>query len=319
MSAKISVEVPADIIGKLSDARMNFQGISRLFSYYVPSSYVSGGKLPLMITLHGRSFNAQQQLLDSRFVAIAEREHFILVAPNCVTIDADMNLASEGYTFSEPKFVDSNMIRWNAGFELHNELKIDDVSYILALIDYFEAQFSINLKKVFLTGMSNGALMSIYIATQVPEKIAGIGAVTGIVPFEYMKRNISAPMRVVFINGDKDPIVNINGFPGQSPSIYESAEWFSNQLGAGGKSTITYLPQTKRDDLTDDLTKVAKHEWAENNGSQVTLYVVEDGGHTWPSGTQYYPEERIGKLSKQVCASELIWDAFKDFMSKTDS
>ena len=315
MNAAVKIEVPADVIGKLSEARVNFQGISRLFSYYIPSGYVPGDKLPLMITLHGRSFNARQQLLDSRFDAIAEREKFILIAPNCVTIDADMELASEGYTFSDLEGIDPNMIRWNANFDLHNELNIDDTAYILALIDYFESVLRIDSTKVFLTGMSNGALMSTYIATQVPEKIAGIGAVTGIVPFDYMKKSISGPMRVVFINGDKDPIVNINGFPGHSPSIYDAAKWFSNQFGSGDSDTVTYLPQTQK----DDITKVVKHDWAESNGSQVTLYVVEDGGHTWPGGTQYYPEQRIGKLCTHVCASELIWSAFKDFMAENPS
>ena len=315
MSVTVNIEVSADVIGKLSEARVNFQGISRVFSYYVPSSYNPEDTLPLMITLHGRSFNARQQLLDSRFDVIAEREKFILIAPNCVTIDANMNLAGEGYTFSDLAGIDPNMVRWNADFELHNELKIDDVSYILALIDYFAQQFSIDQKSVFLTGMSNGALMSTYIATQVPEKIAGVGAVTGIVPFEYMKKDISEPMKIVFINGDKDPIVNIDGFPGHSPSIYDAAKWFSAQFGAHGDSTITYLPQIEK----DDPTRVVKHEWPKNNGSQVTLYVVEDGGHTWPSGTQYYPQERIGKLCKQVCASELIWSAFKDFIAENQS
>ncbi|MCL2367733.1 MAG: hypothetical protein FWC72_01950, partial [Oscillospiraceae bacterium] len=65
------VEVPAERIGELADARVTFQGISRVFTYYVPSNFTPGDTLPLMITLHGRAFNAESQLLESQFHELA--------------------------------------------------------------------------------------------------------------------------------------------------------------------------------------------------------------------------------------------------------
>jgi polyhydroxybutyrate depolymerase len=42
----------------------------------------------------------------------------------------------------------------------------------------------------------------------------------------------------------------------------------------------------------------------------VVLYTIEGGGHTWPGGWQYYPEERIGKTCRDINASELMWEFF---------
>ena len=302
-------EVAPDKIGELADARMNFQGISRLYTYYIPSTYQEGDKLPLMITLHGRAFNAEQQLADSQFDKMAEEEGFILIAPNCVTIDNDGNTASEGYTFRDLSGVSANNIRWNAMYSFYDIHGVDDVAYISELIDYFAQHFGIDTDRVYLSGMSNGALMSMRLATELTDKIAGIGAVAGTISYQFMENGVSGPMKIVMINGDEDPTVNIDGAPNYSPSIWEAAEWFNEQFGITGDPVITELPQT----VEDDPTQVVKYEWPEKDGSQVVIYLVKGGGHTWPGGTQYFPEARIGKLSRHYSASELIWEELKDF------
>lgn len=308
-SPSLPPEIIPDKIGELADARMTFQGISRLYTYYVPSTYKVGDRLPLMISLHGQGLNAAQQLKDSQFDVLAERENFILIVPNCVTIDSSGNLASEGYTYRDLPDVGAENRRWNVKNEAHDLKGVDDVAYISALIDSFSKWFNVDTDRVYISGMSNGALMSIRLAVELTDKVAGIGAVGGTVPYYYMTKDISGPLKVVFINGDSDPIVPIGGYPGYSPSIWEGADWFNKQFGVTRDAAVTELPQT----VEGDETKVVKYEWPEKNSSQVVVYVVEGGGHTWPGGTQYLPEASIGKLSKHYSASELIWNELKGF------
>ena len=298
-----------DKIGVLSDARMNFQGISRLYTYYVPSDYDSNDKLPLMITLHGQGFGAAQQLKDSKFDTLAESENFIMIAPNCVTIDSDGNLASEGLTFKDIPNVGPENRRWNIKNPVHDDKGIDDIAFISALIDLFEDKFNIDRTRVYVSGLSNGALMSIRLSVELSDEIAGIGAVAGTLPYDYMKNEISSPMKIVLINGDADPTVPIGGYPGFSPPIQDAAAWYNQQFNVTAEAVKTELPQT----VEEDTTKVVKYEWPQNQGSQTVLYVVEGGGHTWPGGTQYFPEARIGKLSMHYSASKLIWDELKNF------
>ena len=171
------VEMPANKVGVLSEGRVTHNGLSRLFLYYVPTSYKQGDALPLMLTLHGRAFNAKQQLSDCKFVELSERKGFIVIAPNCVTIDNDNNLASEGLTFMDLQGVDPNNIRWNVDYPLHNSLGIDDVGYLSALIDYIADEFKADTRRVYVAGMSNGAVMSMRLATQLTHKFAGAAAI----------------------------------------------------------------------------------------------------------------------------------------------
>jgi polyhydroxybutyrate depolymerase len=51
-------------------------------------------------------------------------------------------------------------------------------------------------------------------------------------------------------------------------------------------------------------------------GSEVTLFTVEGGGHTWPGGKKYLPERFIGKTSQDLDASQEIWTFFSRHRSE---
>jgi len=60
-----------------------------------------------------------------------------------------------------------------------------------------------------------------------------------------------------------------------------------------------------------DGTRIRREVYAESaGGSEVILYAVEGGGHTWPGGGQYLPEWLIGKTSHDLDASLVVWDFF---------
>ena len=44
--------------------------------------------------------------------------------------------------------------------------------------------------------------------------------------------------------------------------------------------------------------------------SRVKLLEINGGGHTWPGGKQYLPKGIVGRLSREINASETIVDFF---------
>ena len=46
-------------------------------------------------------------------------------------------------------------------------------------------------------------------------------------------------------------------------------------------------------------------------GTEVVLYKIKGGGHTWPGGWQYLGEAIIGKTCRDIDGSKVIWDFFK--------
>ena len=71
------------------------------------------------------------------------------------------------------------------------------------------------------------------------------------------------------------------------------------------------LQQERIADKAGDGTTVDVTSYAScANGTEVRGYVVNGGGHAWPGGLQYFPASIIGKTSKNMDASETIWEFF---------
>jgi polyhydroxybutyrate depolymerase len=61
-----------------------------------------------------------------------------------------------------------------------------------------------------------------------------------------------------------------------------------------------------------DNCRVKWFRWSGGrNGTEVVLYKVEGGGHTWPGGPQYLPPYAIGRVCRDFDATAAIWEFFK--------
>ena len=67
-------------------------------------------------------------------------------------------------------------------------------------------------------------------------------------------------------------------------------------------------PPVHYDRVPDDETAVT--EIAHTGCSEVRLFSIEGGGHTWPGGPQYLSKSRIGRVSKELDMSEELWKFF---------
>ena len=126
----------------------------------------------------------------------------------------------------------------------------------------------------------------------------------------------SRAISVLAIHGTKDPLVpwegGIRGFAGKklgrALSVADTFKYWKSHDQCPSKSVITYEP----DKNPQDGTKVRKESYSGcKDETEVILYAIEGGGHTWPNGYQYLPELLVGKTSKDIDANEVIWNFFK--------
>src|SRR5439155_18884451 len=124
-----------------------------------------GAPTAMLIALHGGGGDADFQADDSRYKLISKSEQagFITVFPN-------------GYSRMPGRV----LATWNAGTCCGAAQKnnVDDVGFIRAVIARMERQANIDRRRIFATGMSNGAMMSWRLACEAPEMRA-IAAVAG--------------------------------------------------------------------------------------------------------------------------------------------
>jgi polyhydroxybutyrate depolymerase len=223
----------------------------------------------------------------------------------------------EGFIVCYPQGVDKH---WNDGrpgaTSRASQENINDVGFISALIDRFVKNLNVDPKSVYVTGISNGAMMSHRLGWELSSKISAIAPVAGAMPENLPKRpSPPNPVSVLVISGTDDPLVPYHGGEvhlynkelGRVLSVSESVEHWVKQ-NACSVSTIVQVP----DNDPNDGTTVSKTTYSGGkDGSEVVFYSIKGGGHTWPSGSQYLSEKIIGRTCRDFGASEVIWEFFK--------
>ncbi len=233
----------------------------------------------------------------------------------------------EGFIVVYPDGIEKH---WNdgrsggeTGYRVHKE-NIDDVGFISTLIDYLIKELNIDPKRVYVTGMSNGAIMSYRLACELTEKIAAIAPVTGNMPQNiYPSCSPLRPISVLAINNVNDPLMPWAGKDITGPfglkklgkvlSASDTIRFWVTHNNCTSSPVIIEEPD--RD--PKDGTRVRKKVYGNGkDGTEVILYAIEGGGHTWPGGWQYLPERIVGKTTRDIDANEVIWDFFKKHSTK---
>jgi polyhydroxybutyrate depolymerase len=276
-------------------------GLERTYRIHIPPELPDNITPALVFVLHGGGGTGEgmeRSLTLGGFNTIADQQNCIVVYPDGV----------------EKNWNDG---RKNVTDPAHHQ-NIDDVGFFTILIENLSQEFNIDPHRIFVTGISNGAMMSYRLACEIPEKIAAIAPVAGALPIDLLSFNISdVPISVCVISGTDDPLVpwegGLVGFPrnprGIVLSVPESVSFWVAHNNCATPPNVTVLPDR---DPTDH-TWVQKDTYGNGtNATEVTLYTIYNGGHTWPDGYQYLPESLIGRTTHDINANTIIWDFFSN-------
>jgi len=169
-------------------------GMARSYILHVPPKYDGKTRLPLVIEMHGKGSSAQQEISWSGWAAKADAVGFVVIYP-------------QGLYAS-----------WNAGppgcptlmccCQPAQDYKIDDASFIRAVVTKTAQDGCIDLKRVYATGLSNGGIMSQWLACDAADMFAAVAPVSG--P-NMIDCKPSRPISVVLYRGTQDTGVIYNG------------------------------------------------------------------------------------------------------------
>ena len=259
-------------------------GMERTYRLYVPTSATAASSMALVVGLHG-GFGWGDQFADnSRFEQLAESEGFIVVFPD-----------GTGRT-------------WNAGNCCGGGVrdKVDDVGFLAALIDHLSATLPVEPGRVFMTGHSNGAMMTFRFACERADKVIAVAPVAG--SLEVPGCSPSGPVDLLAIHGDSDKNHPIEGGEGTRSianvafvSMADSMRLWTAGFGCTGS------PEAKTEGA---LTATAWKTCA--GGATAELVVIAGADHLWPGGKM--PERTTsvqGVPSRELDATKAIWAFFE--------
>jgi polyhydroxybutyrate depolymerase len=276
------------------DYRLAFGGYEREYRLHLPPQYDSAARLPLVVMLHPRGDFARQFELYSGMSHQADQAGFAVVYPN--------GLAGGGDPARS----------WNAGFccGYPYEHGVDDVGFVMHLIDTLLATHQLDSRRVYAAGWSNGGMLAHRLGAERPDRFAAIAAVNATVAGrrtgepDYTWIAIpETPLPVLIMHGQRDLIVPYAGgvnVIGDSDfvAVSRAVTFWGTRNGCDPTPIVRPLGVRGAREATYR---------APATGCDVVLYTVPDGEHVYFGGLQ---ELRRNLLGRNLSATRLIWQFF---------
>jgi polyhydroxybutyrate depolymerase len=261
-------ETTAPAKGPLAGGRLTLQhdGMERSYVVRVPS-LVRGRStqpVPLVVVLHGGGGSADNVENMTQFTPAGEQHGFFVVYP-----DGTGSVAGR-------------LLTWNGrhccGSAMRND--VDDVGFIGAMLDDLATRYPIDANRVYVTGMSNGAIMSHRLGAELSDRIAAIAPVVGAVFGD--EPLAASPVPAFIVNGALDKSVP----PAGGISGGRADEWDGTPMLPSTEQAAFWARSNGCDTAPSVSETGAAKQWRHQcrPGVDVVLTVVTDNGHAWPGG-----------------------------------
>jgi polyhydroxybutyrate depolymerase len=269
----------------------------RRYRVYVPKVYRADRPAPLVLVFHGGGGNPESMVRLTGMNAKSDTAGFIVVYPYGSGRDPERGLTFNGggccaYAMSQG---------------------IDDVAFTRALLDDLATVVNVDTNRVYATGLSNGGIMSYFLASELSDRIAAIAPVGG--PMMIETSRATRPVSVLHFHGTADEFAPIAGGFGKGPlgsrgvtefrSVDHSMKNWVKANGCTAAPSAVLLP-----DKVDDGMRVTRKTWGGcKQNTEVVLIEIEGGGHTWPGMTP--PVATLGRSTMDISANDLMWEFFQ--------
>jgi len=273
--------------------KLSAGGRSRSYYVHVPPTYHPDTPTPVILALHGATMTGPMMAKFTQLNRKADQAGFIVVYPN-----------GTGSRFS---------YFWNSGHCCGSAVQknVDDVAFIRAVLDDLAFAYSVDRRRVFAVGMSNGAMMAYRLASELSDRIAAVTAVAGTMATEECRPQ--RPVPILHMHGTDDQFIPFTGGRGMKSitglhhfSVEHSVRTWVRANGCNEKPAVEELPDVAR----DGTTVIRKTYTGGRDGSEVILVVIQQGGHSWPG--RQVASKALGKATTNVSANDLLWEFFEN-------
>ncbi|MBD0022515.1 polyhydroxybutyrate depolymerase [Gordonia pseudamarae] len=234
---------------------MSFGGQDRHYRVYRPATIAA--RAPLVVVLHGGAGSARQAERDYGWNRQAQAGRFIVAYPDAVRRS------------------------WNAGTCCGPaaSARLDDVGFVEAVVRQVARRAPIDPRRVYVTGMSNGAMLALRIACEA-STFAAVAPVAGT-----LVTACPAPRRLSLlqIHGTADPRVPYGGGPGQGRRIDGDARVDGPAvpvINARFRAANTCAPPRRT--VAGVVTTLGAQC---PGGREVRLVSIDGGRHVWPTSS----------------------------------
>lgn len=271
---------------------LEHDGRERSALVHVPPIDSGTGDRPLVLAMHGGGTNARTMAEFCGLNEKADEADFVVVYPNGTGREAELHT-------------------WNAGnccgYALRHD--IDDGGFLRELLNRLADVLPIDERRIYATGMSNGAMMAYRLADELSEQIAAIAAVAG--PMGTAECHPRRPVSVIHFHGTADEFAPYRG--GKGLKSLSKATFFSVEHSVAAWIAANGCPaepriETLASEGRSSMQVTQRTYGPGRDDSEVVLVTIEGGGHTWPGRVSTF--DFLGPSTLDISANDLMWDFF---------
>ncbi len=268
---------------------LELDGITRYWDYYLPDN--ADGPLPVVLLLHGGGQTKDQILSPTRvspakeWLQIADEEGVLIIVPNGVNRGTGLGIGTN--------------LSWNDCRADNSTVSTeDDITFLSGVLDWAEANFDIDPARIYVTGSSNGGLMTYRVAQQLSHRVAAVAAFIANKPRFDACDDPEFPISVFICNGVGEEVLMPwdGGFVSGNPNAGEVISapltrdyWVDfNQIDTSpDRSTFTDI------DPSDDSIARSLRYTGGSDGTEVEFIIVGQGGHVIPSIEHRFDDDNL--------------------------
>ncbi|MGH9214838.1 MAG: alpha/beta hydrolase family esterase [Acidimicrobiales bacterium] len=285
-------------------------GVERWYLRHVPPAHDGTTPVPEVVDLHGYSEGADVHAVVSGLGPYGDEQGFVTLTPH-----------GQGQ---------GPVPLWDTTPGGRDQV------FLEAMLDEVEASLCVDTARIFVTGLSNGAMMTSTLACELSDRFAAAAPVAGVTEVEDC--DADRPVPVVAFHGTDDGFLSYDGGFGPQVASLPSPD------GQGTLGDAADPPGEPVEPTGPPVPEVVA-EWADRNGcddtapeeqavaddvtvlsfgcptgAEAELYRVEGGGHSWP-GSEFLAsvENIVGHTTMSISANEVMWEFFEQHPLATSS
>jgi polyhydroxybutyrate depolymerase len=266
-------------------------------SYWIVRPKNVTGKAPVVFVLHGGAVGDGRQTFRYGFHELGGRDGVVTVHPNG---------KGEGWVDGR----DTPYLR-------ERSAGANDVAFFRDMIDALIAEGVADPARIYVTGGSNGGMMTMRLACELGDRIAAVAPFVSMLPEKLVPGCKPArPIPILMIAGTADRLMPFGGGAvaamsgddrGTVLGAAQTFEFWKARNGCAGPVVAQDLPDVD----PQDGTRV-RLETGQSCAAPVVFYTVEGGGHRLPGeGPRVYADERLARLSgvssRDLDGKSVIW------------
>ncbi len=246
-------------------ASVNVNGTKRYYDVYAPAGI--SGTVGVVFSLHGASNDYDNGRVD--FNGIAETEK---------------NVEGKRFVVVYPRGLMRQLRGTERGWESYTESNTEDVDFFKEIVKELKKTYTVDDKRIYLAGFSNGGMMAYKAAHQAGDFFAAFASVGGFpVNESHLWHAGKQPTPFIHIQGEADTV-----FPSATYNVNTIIHNMVYRNGAQFNPWDTSDGRVSQDgnmisENNNSGTKVVTKDChsAEAGGADYFFYKIKDMGHTW--------------------------------------